>query len=106
MKLGFIIYSSEPETIWNALRLANCALMNGDKVDIFLLGRGVELDSIRSSEFDFAQLVAVLKSQGGRMMACGSCVNSRGLAPYDLCATSQGMECYQLIKDCDKILTF
>jgi uncharacterized protein involved in oxidation of intracellular sulfur len=106
MKLGIIIYSSDPETVWNALRLAGCALMNKDKVEIFLLGGGVDIDSIHSGQFDVQALVFAVKSQDGKMMACGTCVKGRGKAEYGFCDTSQGMECYQLIKDCDKVLTF
>ena len=32
MKLGIIISTIEPETVWNAYRLANFALNQGDKV--------------------------------------------------------------------------
>lgn len=40
MKLAMVIYSNEPETVWNAFRLGVQALGQGDQVGIFLLGRG------------------------------------------------------------------
>lgn len=46
MKLGILISQTEPETVFNALRLANCSLQQGDTVKIFLVGKGVELDQI------------------------------------------------------------
>ena len=35
MKLGIIISTSEPETVWNAYRLANFALNEKDNVKVF-----------------------------------------------------------------------
>ena len=41
MKLGMIITQTDPETVFNALRLAHYSLKQGDEVKIFLSGRGV-----------------------------------------------------------------
>ena len=37
MKLGIIISQTNPETNWNAFRLANFAIKEGDEVKIFLV---------------------------------------------------------------------
>jgi len=39
MKLGMIITHTDPETVFNALRLASHSLEQGDQVRIFLSGR-------------------------------------------------------------------
>ena len=52
MKLAMVYTTTDAETIFNALRLANFALEKGDEVKVFLLGRGVELDCIESPKFD------------------------------------------------------
>ena len=39
MKLGIILSQAEPETVFNALRLANYSLKQGDTVKIFLVGK-------------------------------------------------------------------
>ena len=39
MKLGIIITQTDPETVFNALRLASFSLKQGDEVRIFLSGR-------------------------------------------------------------------
>ncbi len=44
--LGLVIYSDDIETVWNALRLANFSKKQGDTVNIFLLGKGVELENL------------------------------------------------------------
>jgi len=44
MKLGMILANNDPETIFNALRLALFSLQQGDPVRIFLSGKGVEIE--------------------------------------------------------------
>jgi len=46
VKIGIIIYSNDPETVWNAFRLGNYAIKEGDEVKAFLSGKGVESESI------------------------------------------------------------
>jgi uncharacterized protein involved in oxidation of intracellular sulfur len=43
---------TDPETSFNVLRLANYSLAQGDTVQVFLLGKGVELDRIEDKRFD------------------------------------------------------
>jgi len=40
MKIAVIIYSNDPETVWNALRFANTSLIYDNDVSVFLLGKG------------------------------------------------------------------
>ena len=46
MKLGIIVSDKDPETVFNALRLALFSLQQGDSVRIFLSGKDVEIDQI------------------------------------------------------------
>lgn len=43
MKYGILISSSDPETVWNALRFANLLLEEEHDVSIFLNGPAVDL---------------------------------------------------------------
>jgi uncharacterized protein involved in oxidation of intracellular sulfur len=54
MKALFIISTEEPETIYNALRLANVAVGKGDEVSVFMLGKGVLFEQCRDPRFDVA----------------------------------------------------
>ena len=47
MKLGIVIYSNDPETVWNAFRFGNFSRKQGDEVKIFLLAKGVECVRVR-----------------------------------------------------------
>ena len=51
MKVGIVIYSNDPETVFNAMRLGNFALKEGDDVKVFLLAKGVEIESIDNTKF-------------------------------------------------------
>jgi len=51
MKIGIVIYSNDPETVWNAFRFANFALKEKDEVKVFLLGKGVESECIDTDKF-------------------------------------------------------
>lgn len=39
VKLGVVIAHRDPETVFNALRLAHFALGKGDQVEVFLIGK-------------------------------------------------------------------
>jgi hypothetical protein len=41
-RIGIVISSNDPETVWNAFRFANFSCQKGDSVSVFLLGKGVE----------------------------------------------------------------
>ena len=51
MRLGIIIYSNDPETVRNAFRVASSSSGKKDVVNVFLLGKGVESESLDSDEF-------------------------------------------------------
>lgn len=52
VKLAIILSTNNAEKNWNAFRLANLALKNGDSVGIFLIGEGVEYLQFSSEKFD------------------------------------------------------
>jgi uncharacterized protein involved in oxidation of intracellular sulfur len=52
MKLLFIITTSDSETIYNAMRLANVAVNKGDEVSVFMIGKGVLFEESGNEDFD------------------------------------------------------
>jgi uncharacterized protein involved in oxidation of intracellular sulfur len=48
----FVITTDEPETVYNAMRLANTGIKKGDEVSVFMLGKGVLFEGIGTVEFD------------------------------------------------------
>jgi uncharacterized protein involved in oxidation of intracellular sulfur len=52
MNVLFIISSSDGETIYNAMRLANVGVKKGDDVSVFMLGKGVLFEQASTKEFN------------------------------------------------------
>ena len=52
MKVLFIISTEDPETMYNALRMANVGLQKGDEISVFMLGKAVTYESAGGDEFD------------------------------------------------------
>ena len=105
MKLGIIISTSEPETVWNVYRLANFALNEGDNVKVFLLAKGVESE-IGSDKYNVKEQTSLFLQNGGKIYACGTCLKSRQMDSRDTCPISSMEDLYQIVKESDKILTF
>ena len=107
MKLGIIISQTNPETNWNAFRLANFAIKQGGEVKIFLVGEGVEYEASSSEKFNIQeQVVEFLKSEKAKILACGTCLKSRNQEASNACPMSSMKDLYELIQESDKILTF
>ena len=105
MKLGMIITQTDPETVFNTLRLALFGLEQGDKVSIFLSGKGVEIDSIRDEKFDVKGQAQKVLTAGGQFFACGTCLNLRDSEGSEICPISTLKTHYEIVRDSDKIVT-
>mgnify|MGYP001570533905 CR=1 FL=1 len=105
MKLGIVISTSEPETVWNAYRLANFALNEKDNVKVFLLARGVESE-FGSEKYNIKEQISQFVSKGGEIYACGTCMKSRQMNSRETCPISSMKDLYQIIKESDKVLAF
>ncbi len=105
MKLGIIMNTSAPETTWNALRLGTEALSHGNEASMFLLGDGVEIVSIKDGSFDVADVLEKFLDRGGRLLACGTCLELRH-QEAGVCPISTMSELVEMISDSDKVVTF
>jgi uncharacterized protein involved in oxidation of intracellular sulfur len=105
MKLGIIISTSEPETVFNGLRLGNFASSQGDTVRVFLLGQGVELDQIESEKFNARQQAESLLEAGGTIQACGTCLKLRQSEGSEVCPISTMKDLYDIVRDSDRLVT-
>ncbi|MEK6913238.1 MAG: DsrE family protein [Nanoarchaeota archaeon] len=105
MNFGIIISTSEPETVWNAYRLANFSLKEGDKVKVFLLAKGVESET-GSEKYNVKDQISSFLKDGGEIRACGTCMKSRQMDSGDTCLLSSMEDLYHIVKESDKVLTF
>ena len=105
MKLGMIITQTEPETVFNALRLALYSLEQGDDVRIFLSGKGVEIDQIEDAQFDARGEAQKVLDAGGEFLACGTCLKLRNSEGSEVCPLSTLKDHYEIVRDSDKVIT-
>jgi len=105
MKLGMIITQTDPETVFNALRLALYSLEQGDEVRIFLSGRGVEIDQIQEPKFDVKALAQKVLDAGGEFLACGACLKLRESEGSEVCPLSTLKDHYEIVRDSDRVVT-
>jgi sulfur relay (sulfurtransferase) complex TusBCD TusD component (DsrE family) len=105
MKIGLIISNTDPELVWNALRFANTAILEGHQVKIFLLGAGVELEGIRSEKFNVQEQLEKFNELSGTMLACGTCIKSRQMQ-FAVCPISTMKDMLKIVEESDKVLTF
>lgn len=106
MKIGIILSQTDPETVFNALRLANYSLKQGDTVRIFLLGRGVEIDGINDPKFAVHEQAQAVLAAGGQFLACGTCLQLRGSKGSDICPISTLKDLHEMVRESDRLLTF
>lgn len=104
------------EKIWNALRLAKALTTAaiGMKVNIFLLGDGVVAAKKGQKPpegfYNLEKMLKELVDQGSNVIACRTCVASRGLVESDLVdgvrvGTTVG-NLAQWVKESQKVLSF
>lgn len=106
MKLGIVIYASEPEVVWNAFRLGVFALGQGDSAKVFLLAKGVEYESLPQEKFNVMEQAQKFADAGGQILACGTCLKIRSKEGSEMCPLSTMKDLYDLIKESDKMVSF
>lgn len=104
MKLGIIITQTDPETVFNTLRLAEYSLQQGDEVRIFLSGKGVEIDRIEDHIFNVREQAQVVLDAGGEFLACGTCLKLRDSDGSEICPLSTLKDHYEVVRDSDRVI--
>jgi uncharacterized protein involved in oxidation of intracellular sulfur len=105
MKLGIVITQTDPETVFNTLRLALYSLQQGDKVRIFLSGKGVDIDKIEDPQFGVKTEAQKVLDAGGQFLAFGTCLKLRNSEGSEICPLSTLKDHYEVIRDSDKVIT-
>jgi sulfur relay (sulfurtransferase) complex TusBCD TusD component (DsrE family) len=92
--------------VWNALRFVNYSVEQKDTVNIFLLGKGVELNSLDCKQFNVKEQTDIYMKSGGKILACGTCLQSRNISNPKVCSISSMSDLYDMIKKSKIVLTF
>jgi len=106
MRMGIVIYSNDPEVVWNAFRFGNFALKAGDEVKVFLLAKGVESELLDTDHFKVKEQMESFVKHGGTIFACGTCLKISDSQRSELCPVEPMKDMYELIKESDRIITF
>lgn len=111
MHIVVIITSNEVEKVWNAFRFSNTSLSFENRVDVFLLGQGVEAATISTTQYDMQEQIDIFLENGGNLIGCSVCCESRKeKIPFLLevlkCELGSMQTLYSLVAVADKVLTF
>ncbi|MBZ0155299.1 MAG: DsrE family protein [Alphaproteobacteria bacterium] len=106
MKIGIIIHSSDPETVWNAFRYGAFVFTEGDEAEVFLTGKGVEAESLDSGKYPVLRQMRDFVAAGGAIRTCRSCLELRNAGATELCPIGGLKDMHALIKECDRVVTF
>lgn len=104
--IGIVIYSKNEETIFNAFRFANFSKNQGDTVNIFLLGEGVELDEMIKTKSELKEQTDTFLQSGGSVLGCGTCLKSRSNSNPQVCTYSTMQDLYDLVRSHKIMMTF
>ncbi len=111
MKFLIIVSSNVPETVWNAFRFATTCLTYDNEVTLFLLGHGVEAPTLGTIKFDINEQIELFREQGGKIIGCGVCCESRKDTMPQLeeelsCEMGSMQQLYALSAEADKLVSF
>ncbi|RLJ71330.1 uncharacterized protein involved in oxidation of intracellular sulfur [Hydrogenivirga caldilitoris] len=106
MRVGIVVYSNDPETVWNAFRFGVFSLAQGDEVKVFLLGKGVESLGIENEKFNVREQMKLFKENGGEVVACGVCLEVRNSKEGAACPVGSMNDLYELVSWADKVVSF
>lgn len=106
MKIGIILETKDYEKAWNAFRFATTARKNNHEVKMFLMGEAVECEGLIHDKFNVDEQLNNYISEGGEILACGTCLKSRNLSGTDSCPLSTMIDCVKMVEWADKVITF
>lgn len=108
MKIGILISTGDPETLWNAFRFANLCLNTDDanEVIIFLNSKAVAYENFDSEKFNIKELAKAFILSKGKLLACGKCLGFRGLEENEVRHKGSRKDLYEMVMTSDKLICF
>jgi uncharacterized protein involved in oxidation of intracellular sulfur len=106
MKYGIILETKEYEKAWNAFRFAVASKRNGHEVKVFLMGEAVECEGLTHEKFNVNEQLRLFVSEGGEILACGTCLKLRNMSGTETCPVSTMADCVKMVEWADKTVTF
>lgn len=106
MRIGLIIYSKDPETVWNALRLGVFSIRQRDEVRIFLIAGGVEAEYIENEKFNVQEEIRNFQEAGGEIFVCGTCLSKRNWDMPRYGKKGSLGHLHEIVTGSDRVVTF
>jgi uncharacterized protein involved in oxidation of intracellular sulfur len=73
---------------------------------MFLLAKGVEVVETDHDFFDISATGKEFIDNGGKMLACGTCLKIREQEEIEICYVSTMSDRLSMIEECDRLLSF
>ena len=116
-KTILVIVSSGPykgsDVVWNALRLAESALENGNDARIFLINEGVDTGrgGLKPPDnfFDLAQMLTGIANMGADIKYCKTCIDRCGIGTGEMMEeikVGSMKDLHDWIVTSDRVVTF
>ena len=106
MKIGIILNTNDAETCWNCFRFGNEALSKNHSVGVFLLGKGVEVESVKDAKFPLLEgSIKKFIKNNGTILACGTCLTIRE-KEISICPVSAMEDMLKIVEESDKVVSF
>ncbi|WP_254863014.1 DsrE family protein [Halovivax gelatinilyticus] len=102
--MTIVLETNDPERAWNAFRLGITAREAGHDVSVFLLGEGVEVETIDDAPFDVRDRIEAFLEVDGHLEACGTCLEMRQ-EEGEYCPMSTMSDLLELTTSADRVLT-
>ena len=99
MKIGIVINTNEPETVWNAFRFGVTPLLVEYDVKVFLLGKGVESENIQDEKFNIQEQIGLFSEHKGQIFACGTCLKVRHMKGSEVCPISTMHDMLHIVEE-------
>ena len=107
MKIGIILNTNDSENCLNCFRFGVEAIGKKHSVKVFLLGKGVEVESVKDTKFPLLEgSIKKFIKNSGVILACGTCLKLRGKEEISICPVSAMDDMLKIVEESDKIVTF
>jgi len=70
------------------------------------MSAGVEIESIVHEKYNAKKQIDEFSANGGTVLACGTCIKSRGQGETEVCPISTMNDCLDVVEWSERLVTF
>lgn len=70
------------------------------------MGKGVEYEKTSNDKFNSFEQAEKFLSEGGNILACGTCIKSRNQKDSEMCPLSTMKDVYDIVIQSDRVVCF